>query len=345
MYNLSSKALWLIKPKSAWLLLTTLLASLLLSACHSSALIDANNNAKPQAEAVYLFSSFRGNGEDGLHLSYSHDGLTWQALKQDQSFLTPKVGGKLMRDPCIILGPDNIFHLVWTSSWQEGGIGIAHSKDLIHWSEQSFIPVMANYPSARNAWAPEITWDADNKRYVIYWASNIPGKYPDSEKQSDNGWDHRIFATTTNDFISYSDTELFYNPGFNIIDSSIIQTADIQTVKRYTMILKNETRHPAAKNLLVATSDSAMGPWQLIVQPFSPAGTWVEGPSTIKIGDWYHVYFDEYTNHKYGAMRTQNFIDWQDISEQIQFPQGTRHGTVFKVSPEILQPLLTLTDK
>ena len=23
----------------------------------------------------YLFSSFRGNGEDGLHLAYSHDGL------------------------------------------------------------------------------------------------------------------------------------------------------------------------------------------------------------------------------------------------------------------------------
>ena len=28
----------------------------------------------------YLFSSFRGNGEDGLHLAYSPDGLKWTPL-------------------------------------------------------------------------------------------------------------------------------------------------------------------------------------------------------------------------------------------------------------------------
>ena len=50
-------------------------------------------------KTAYLFSSFRGNGQDGLHLAYSHDGLKWTALKSDKAFLKPKVGGKLMRDP------------------------------------------------------------------------------------------------------------------------------------------------------------------------------------------------------------------------------------------------------
>jgi sucrose-6-phosphate hydrolase SacC (GH32 family) len=95
---------------------------------------------KTQKE-VYLFSYFKGNGEDGLHLAYSYDGLKWSALNNDQSFLKPQVGNdKLMRDPCIILDAKGTFHMVWTISWQEKGIGYANSKDLIHWSEQKYIP-------------------------------------------------------------------------------------------------------------------------------------------------------------------------------------------------------------
>ena len=40
--------------------------------------------------------------------------------------------------------------MVWTAGWYEKGIGIAHSEDLIHWSEQKYIPVMAHEPTARN---------------------------------------------------------------------------------------------------------------------------------------------------------------------------------------------------
>ena len=38
---------------------------------------------------TYLFSYFKGNGEDGLHFAQSDDGLKWKTLKNDQSFLTP----------------------------------------------------------------------------------------------------------------------------------------------------------------------------------------------------------------------------------------------------------------
>ena len=111
----------------------------------------------PEDDSVYLFSYFKDNGEDGLHLAYSEDGLTWTALKNDASFLQPQVGeDKLMRDPCIITGPDGEFHMVWTVSWQEKGIGYAHSSDLVHWSEQQYIPVMEHEPDAKNCWAPEI---------------------------------------------------------------------------------------------------------------------------------------------------------------------------------------------
>src|SRR3954447_12705738 len=64
----------------------------------------------PNSNDAYLFCSFRGNGEDGLHLAWSNDGLKWTALKADKSFLKPQVGSeKLMRDPCIFQGPDGTF--------------------------------------------------------------------------------------------------------------------------------------------------------------------------------------------------------------------------------------------
>jgi beta-galactosidase len=40
-----------------------------------------------------------------------------------------------------------------------------------------------------------------------------------------------------------------------------------------------------------------------------------------------------------GAVRSKDLINWEDISEQISFPDGTRHGTVFKVSPKIVENL------
>ncbi|MDP5029875.1 glycoside hydrolase family 43 protein [Paraglaciecola sp.] len=299
---------------------TLLVAIQVLFAC-------GKHNQRLPADDVYIFSSFRGNGEDGLHLAYSQDGLNWQPLNKDQSVLTPQIGGKLLRDPCIILGPDNIFHMVWTTGWEDKGIGLAHSSDLINWSAQQYLAVMADFPTARNAWAPEITWDELTQQYFIYWASTIPGTYPQTEASADKGWDHRIFATTTKDFVHYTPTKLFYQPDFNVIDATITQVAN-----EYVMIVKDETRYPPAKNLLVATGPSIEGPWLLNANPFSPKDTWVEGPSILTSHEGHYVYFDQYTEHRYGAMYTKDFQQWQDVSEHLVMPEGSRHGSALRVS-------------
>ncbi|HQR34374.1 MAG TPA: glycoside hydrolase family 43 protein, partial [Blastocatellia bacterium] len=206
--------------------------------------------------ASYLFAYFKNNGEDGLHLAFSQDGLKWRALNDDKPYLTPTVGSqKLMRDPCIIQGPDGVFHLVWTTGWRGQDIGIAHSKDLIHWSEQKTIPVMAHEPTAVNCWAPEIFYDEANQQYVIFWATTIPGRFPATEASGNNGLNHRIYFTTTKDFVSYSKAALFYDDGFNVIDATIVKHAG-----KFVMILKDETQNPVKKHLRIATSDNAVGP-------------------------------------------------------------------------------------
>jgi len=64
-------------------------------------------------ERCYLFSYFLGNGEDGLHLAWSRDGLKWEILNAGHSYFIPEVGeSRLMRDPCLLRGPDGLFHLV-----------------------------------------------------------------------------------------------------------------------------------------------------------------------------------------------------------------------------------------
>src|SRR5436190_23111659 len=104
-------------------------------------MVDAIGRAA-QPPPAYLFSYFTNNGEDGLHLLSSTDGLQWTPLNGGRSFLFPAVGSRLMRDPSITRGGDGVFHLVWTTGWWDKGIGIAHSKNLVDWSEQTFLPVM-----------------------------------------------------------------------------------------------------------------------------------------------------------------------------------------------------------
>ena len=280
-----------------------------------------------QKKSVYLFSYFKGNGQDGLHLAYSNDGYNWKALKGDSSFLTPTVSkDKLMRDPCIIKGKDGLYHMVWTVSWNDRGIGYANSKDLITWSEQRFIPVMAHEPTARNTWAPEITYDKKKKQYMIYWATTIPGKFPETQISADAGYNHRMYYVTTKDFQTFSDTKLLYDPGFNSIDATIVCDG-----KRWVMFLKDETKEPAQKNLKIAFADNLTGPYSKASEPIT-GKYWAEGPTTLKIGDQWIVYFDKYTQHKYGAITSTDLKKWTDISDKITLPKGIRHGSIFKIS-------------
>ncbi|WP_186754153.1 glycoside hydrolase family 43 protein [Echinicola salinicaeni] len=287
-----------------------------------------------QSDDIYLFSYFMGNGEDGLHLAYSEDGLNWKALNDNKSLLTPTAGGdKLMRDPCIIRGGDGKFHMVWTVSWNEKGLGYASSKDLAHWSEQQFIPVMEHEEGARNTWAPEIIYDEKKDQYMIFWSTTVAGLYPDTQDSLENAYNHRMYYTTTKDFKKFSKTKLFYEPGFNVIDGTIIKYDE-----EYIMFVKDETRTPPAKNIRITKSKKLYKGYPVAGKPIT-GNYWAEGPTPLMVDGRCIVYFDKYTNHKMGAVASADFENWEDISDQINFPEGTRHGTAFTISIEEFEKL------
>jgi len=292
--------------------------------------LPAKSHNKVSVNNNYVFAYFKNNGQDGLHLAGSKDGLNWTAFKNDLSFLTPMVAkDKLMRDPSIIQGFDGKFHMVWTVSWTDKGIGYASSEDLINWSEQEFIPVMAKEDSARNTWAPEITADPKTKTYMIYWSTTIRGKFPETASTMDNGYNHRIYYVTTKDFKTFSETKLLYEPGFNVIDATIVSDEN-----RFVMFMKDETREPSQKNLKIAFSDHLNGPYSPASKPIT-GDYWAEGPTTIKKDGKWLVYFDKYRDHKYGAITSSDLINWMDISDKISVPSGLRHGTILMVSDSV----------
>jgi len=296
----------------------------------------------PASDTAYLFTYFTRNGEDGLHLAWSEDGYKWEALAGGRSVLPPHIGSKeqLLRDPCVARGPDGTYHMVWTSGWWERGIGYASTKDFITWSEQREIPVMAHEPTARNAWAPEIVYDEAKGEFVIFWATTIPGRFAETDAASEDKLNHRIYATTTKDFKTFSPTKLFYDPGFSCIDLTFLRADGKQWA-----IIKDETKFPEPKkHLRLATAESVQGPLGPLGPAFSPPGLWSEGPTAVKIGDWYFVYFEAYMKKHYCAMRSKDLQTWEDITERVQFvapgtPERMKHGSVTAVARSLIQRL------
>jgi hypothetical protein len=290
--------------------------------------------AEVQKKPVYLFSYFMDNGQDGLYLAYSTDGLEWKALNGGKSYLKPAVGSKLMRDPCVLRGADGLFQMVWTTGWSDKCIGYASSKDLICWSEQKFVPVMEHEPTAPNCWAPEVIYDPTDKQYIIFWATTIPGRFPETENNGDNN--HRIYYVTTKDFEIFSQAKLLLDPGFNSIDATIIQADG-----SYVMFIKNESMKPVEKNIRVCHADRPLGPWGKASVPIT-GKYWAEGPTAIQIDGWWYLYFDKYEEQRYGVIRSRDLVLWEDVSEQLRYPKGLRHGTVFAVEPAVLKNLMSV---
>jgi hypothetical protein len=267
---------------------------------------------------AYLFTSVHEPADKGLRMLYSYDGYNWSDL--DTVLLQPGVGNqKVMRDPSMVQGPDGTFHLVWTSSWRgDKGFGYASSKDLVNWSPQKFIPVMQHEPATVNVWAPELFYDDVKKQYIIIWASCIPGRFERGIEEDSNN--HRMYFTTTEDFEKLSETRLFLDPGFSVIDAVIVK----RKADDYVLVLKDNTR--PERNIRVAFSDKPTGPWTNVSKAFTENFT--EGPSVVRVKDSWLIYYDSYRRKIYEASATLDFVHFANITGKVKIPEGHKHGTI-----------------
>lgn len=273
-----------------------------------------------------LFAYFTtGKGEaDGLKLAVSDDGFAFRALAGGRSLLVPQVGEKkLMRDPFLFRDGED-YHLLWTTAWEGVTIGHATSRDLIHWSPQRALPVMANVPGTRNCWAPEAVYDSRSGHWRIFWSSTVEGRFTETAGTSESGYNHRLWSVETRDFLTFTAPAPLYDPGFSTIDGTFAQGPD----GKLYLIVKDETVQPPHKWLQVAPAATPAGPFGPLSPPFSPP--WVEGPMTAQVGDALICYYDVYKDGRWGAAMTRDMRTWQDVSARLSLPPGARHGSLLR---------------
>lgn len=298
---------------------TLALAALPLTACATAPV------TRDDDPLVFAYFTTGKQGEAaGLKLAVSDDGFAFRAIADGRSLLLPHVGEtKLLRDP-FLFHDGSRYHLLWTTAWEGVTIGHATSHDLVHWSNQQAIPVMAAVPGTRNCWAPEAIRMSDG-RFLLFWSSTVTGRYPETTGTSESGYNHRLWQCSTTDFRSFSAPRPLYDPGFSVIDGTFAQAPD----GSLHLIVKDETVTPPRKWLRAARADSPAGPFGPLSPPFSPA--WVEGPMTARVGDALLCYYDVYKDGRWGAMMTRDMARWQDVSERLSLPAGARHGSLLRV--------------
>lgn len=277
------------------------------------------------AAGSYLFCGFKGNGEDGVYFAISDNGYKWELLNSGKPFVLKDKPGELMRDPQLSRGPNGEFHMVWTWSWNVPAvIGHASSPDLITWSEHKMVNVMAKQPGTRNVWAPEAYYEKHKKRWLIIWSSTVPKD--EAAAKVPNLRDHRIWSVTTPDFQTLSEPKLFFDPGFSVIDGTLLEANG-----KYHLIFKDEREEPLRKMIQYAVGPTLEGPWSDISAPLTEA--WNEGPSALKVGDEYLIYCDHYrTPQHYEAIQSKDLVHWTNVTDKLTFPKGLRHGSFLAIN-------------
>ncbi|MEI9980404.1 MAG: glycoside hydrolase family 43 protein [Edaphobacter sp.] len=283
--------------------------------------------SQPAANTPWLFVGFKGKGDQGVYYAVSPDGYHWTIANQDRPVFHQTQPNELMRDPFLQRGPDGTFHLVWTWSWNTPTvIGHATSTDLLHWSAHQQLNVLANEPAAINAWAPALYYDTTKNHWLLFWSSTIPGRFP-GDNSGDKNLNHRIFSTTTTDFKTLTPAKLFFDPGYSVIDATLLQTGS-----GYTLIFKDERKTPLKKVLQTATGPTMEGPWSNISPPISEA--WSEGAAIIPVAGGYLAYYDHYVRPQhYHALFSPDLKTWTDATGRISFPKKLRHGSFLPITP------------
>ena len=242
----------------------------------------------------------------------------------------------VIRDPFIARDPEHGFHMIWTCGRRK--IGYAFSEDLVEWSPQKSIPIWPGDTTVLNTWAPEMVYLEDSGQWLIFWSSTITTMFPETGGQVENRKNHRIFSMKTADFKAFTEPELYYDPGYPVIDASLCPVGD-----EAVMIIKDERRWPLHKQLRAVKGRSYEGPWDPIGEPFTEP--WTEGPSVLDLDTGYLVYYDSYQRPQHmGAAFTTDFETWTDITDRLEIPHRYKHGSFLKISEEEYRLLVAVLD-
>lgn len=310
----------------------------------------ANVKEKPEALDYqgYFFPYFAGEGYSNgeqlyFALSQGNDPLHWTELNGGNHSILSNLGDKGVRDPYIIRSPEgDKFYLIatdlkiygnndWTAAQKTGSLSIMvwESTDLVNWSEQRMVKVSSDL--AGNTWAPEAFYDKTTGEYVVFWASKI---YSDATKSGSPN--ERIMYAKTRDFYTFTEAQEYYNPGYSVIDTTMIEHNN--QIYRFTKDERsyNASTAPNGKMVFEQVSDSIFGNFTTITEGIGKGSISVgEGPLVFKANGsnkWY-LFIDYFSGGGYKPFETTDLAsgNWT-MSTNFVLPSKPRHGTVLPVT-------------
>lgn len=282
-------------------------------------LVSGLSFAGAAAQEPIVFAYFKEPSTQGVYFALSRDGYTFTPLNDGQPWIPPQKPGELMRDVFVTHDPAGGYRAVWTWGWKGSSMGTASSRDLMSWSEHVEVPIMADFKTVHNVWAPETYWDAAARNWLVIWSSSF----------DDSKAGNRIWSARTTDFASYTGPAKFYDPGFVVIDAT-----EIQREKDWVFLVKDQTADPLRYQVRWASGPTVAGPWSPLSGPITES--WSEGPSALHVGDKYIVYYDHYRapRARYEGVETTDWVHWTSVNDRMHFPESAKHGSFFRVSEQ-----------
>lgn len=324
-------------------------------------------NAVPSEKdmSAYLMV-FHKDDTHGLHMAVSRDGYTFTALNNGN----PVIAGdtiaeqKGIRDPHIYRGPDGAFYLAMTdlhiyakkdgyraTDWERDGdkygwgnnrgLVLMKSWDLIHWKRANihFDRLSAAYSEIGCAWAPEITYDEEKGKMMIYFTMRFKKEL------------NRLYYVYVNEDFDRLESVpqlLFEYPDKKsaAIDGDITKIGD-----KYHLFYVS---HEGEAGIKQAVSDRLTGDYEFNSRWYDPEPKACEAPNVWKrIGQkkWVLMY-DCYgiDKHNFGFTETSDFVNFTPLGH---FNEGVmkttnfsspKHGAVIHLTKEEADKLMEYWD-
>lgn len=245
-------------------------------------------------------------------------------LRSDDGYQWTPVAGVLPSgytgSPFLTRSPAGTFYWLWsTGDRGDKAFSFSASPDLVDWTEPKQVEIMAKL-NALDVVSPRLFYDEAERRYIVTWASTMAANSIQSfQEEVENN--PRIWYSVTEDFKSFSDPRLLFDPNYSVRGAVIVKVGD-----RYALIHDDVTT--PVQSLRVAFADTPLGPWGPSRDAFTERG--FNNPVAIQLGGEWWIYDTDSRGGTTGLVKTRDFWSFVESTE-VPLPQGSRIGGVVEV--------------
>ena len=310
----------------------------------------------------YLYCHMNGNGRAWTAYALSRDGLHYHDLLRGDSVFSDTEHARIegaTRDAYIFRRHDCTGYLMLCTDmnvgafkrlkkqaeWDNYGITLLRSDDLIHWESTSFDyrkgpaifsnpkdkSVYKNWSTINRVWAPQAVWDPTYR-----WADGRQGGYfvyYSMWNRAEEKYDRMYYSYANEDFTQLTQPRLLFDWGYATIDADINW---LDSDRQWHMMIKKEGGQPG---LFTSTAKKLTGPWTLPVEDdyvnFEGKKK-CEGVSAFQLAgeeEWTIAYIEYSSRPKnYRLCKADKFMRNFREPRNIEGVSGPQHGSFLRLT-------------